>query len=259
MSQGTEKSDDSDASTAKAWIKSSRDQLLEDLAVKDRDLRSCTKQQQRKAQPWWMRAILWLATIFLLVVAIWGIVALVYIHRLSNGVAAARHELATLNAKIARRLQLLDDTQRLVSQLREVGQNPQHTSHVALRLAQLQQVFDQYVAEPTVISKGEEGGKNIAATTASRTGNDVERGVAVPLPQYQYQRPASQPPLRQQQQQQQEQQNYRQEYYQYMQQQQQQQPQQQYQQQLPYYQSYSHQRGSSGDVQETGTPINISG
>ena len=102
-------------SVADAWLRASRQQLLEDLAIKDRDLRTCAKKVSNPWGPWWVRALLWFATVFLVAIAIWGIVSLVYVNRLSNGISAARAQLATLNAEIARRVQILSEDDALAS------------------------------------------------------------------------------------------------------------------------------------------------
>lgn len=170
----------SDASAANTFLRVSRQNLLEDLAVKDEELRSCVARQlkhdAKTTTPWWMRAIIYIATIILVIIAIWGIVALVYANRLSSGVTAARAELAAVNAEIARRLQLLDDTQRVVYELRNsVNSN----LSAAATAARLQQVLDTYGEKGFA-----DGGVSVTAvkagkvTTANVSANEV--GVAVP-------------------------------------------------------------------------------
>lgn len=210
MSTSDRSEDDSGGSAANAWLRASREQLLEDLAVKSRDLQSCETQKQKTKGPWWVRTLLWAATIVLLVIAVWGIVALVYGHKLSNGVAAARQELAALNAKIARRLQLLDDTQRVVRSLSAVGQNGQNANAVSLRLAQLQQVLDSYSGDNPQTQQQMQGRQQQRQQQAQMQHQQgEERGVLVPVwrqPHYQPPSPMYQPqqyqnpPLQQQQQ-----------------------------------------------------------
>jgi len=102
-------------SMADAWLRASRQQLLEDLAIKDRDLRTCSKKVSSPWGPWWVRALLWFATVFLVAIAIWGIVSLVYVNRLGKGIAGARAELASLNDELARRVQILAEDDALAA------------------------------------------------------------------------------------------------------------------------------------------------
>lgn len=172
--------ENSDASAANTFLRVSRQKLLEDFAVKDEELRSCVARQlkhdAKTTTPWWMRAIIYIATIVLVIIAIWGIVALVYANRLSSGVTAARAELAAVNAEIARRLQLLDDTQRVVYELKNsVNSN----ISAAATAARLQQVLDTYGER---VPQGEAGASvttlQVGKITANASGNEV--GVAVP-------------------------------------------------------------------------------
>lgn len=172
--------ENSDASAANTFLRVSRQQLLEDFAVKDEELRSCVARQlkhdAKTKTPWWMRAIIYIATIILVIIAIWGIVALVYANRLSSGVTAARAELAAVNAEIARRLQLLDDTQRVVFELKNsVNAN----LSAAATAARLQQVLDTY-GEQTGPQQQQQGitSLKIGKITATAPANEV--GVAVP-------------------------------------------------------------------------------
>ena len=165
--------DDSDASLKKTFMRISREQLLEDLAVKDKQLGACKAKEEKSATPWWMKAIIVLATIFLLIIAIWGIVALVYANRLSSGVTAARMELAATNAEIARRLQLLDDTQRVIYELRN---NIGTDATTNTRIAQLQVALDAYA--PSKLAHETEPPASMYVQKSAEVGVTVPRSSA---------------------------------------------------------------------------------
>lgn len=182
--------EDSDASLTKNFMRVSREQLLEDLVIKDKELGVCKTKQEKQAMPWWMRAIIIIASLVLAMIAVWGIVALVYANRLSKGVTAARLELAALNAEIARRLQLLDDTQRVVYELRNnLASSGGSSAAPALRLAMLQQALDNFAPPTRVVeehasirSGGGGGGTGNSSTiigNENSAGSDTGTGIGV--------------------------------------------------------------------------------
>ncbi len=178
MASIAELSDDSDASLKKTFMRVSREQLLEDLAIKDKELDKCKVKVEHNTTPWWVRAIIIVASIFLLMIAIWGIVALVYANKLSNGVTGARAELAALNAEIARRLELLDDTQQTVEELRNKLSESSGTV-ATLRLNQIQQVLDTFGQRPTGTEKEDATQQKAVLSMTLPIGS--EQGVSIPL------------------------------------------------------------------------------
>ena len=97
----------SDESATQTFLRRSREQLLEDFALKDSELRACTAQKAASSAPtpWWLRAIVYLTIIVLVIIAVWGIIAVINASKRNKELRDVQAELDSLNSRIAERAQ----------------------------------------------------------------------------------------------------------------------------------------------------------
>ena len=83
-----------------------KEQIQKSYIEKEIALRQC---QSASKLPIWAKILLWVLTLLLIPVLAWGVVSIMYVNKLSNGLTAAQKELNDLNEQIAERTLLLQE------------------------------------------------------------------------------------------------------------------------------------------------------